>query len=111
MNNTTIQKLRSVTTLKDYLDTLQSNFKTKDCKPGRLIKYTLVHTILNKLDKKDYSVNDELKNKAMDAENIDIFINVIKNNFDTSIQFSERAKENLISDTKSLVIMTRLEEV
>lgn len=110
MKQQTKNKLSSVKTLGEYLNVLQSEFKCSECKPGRLIRNTLIRTILSKLNGSNVFVNENVRIKCLEAENMDKFINTIKSNFNVNVQFSEQAREKLESDTNALILLTGLKE-
>ena len=109
MRTTTSNKLKDVNNLNDYLNFLQSNYQTLICKPGALLKTMLIYTIVSKIGK-NAVITDTIKNKCLETNNIDEFINVIKANFDTTKEFSEQAKNGLESDTNKLTIIVGLQE-
>lgn len=110
MKTTTIKQIQSVNTLNDYLTVLQNNFNCEACKIGLLVRHTLINTLLNKLSGTNVIVNQAIKAKAVQAETVKQFIDIVKANFNTNNLFTESAKKNLVSDTETLLLLTRLKE-
>lgn len=110
MKQTTINKLKEVKTLEDYLNVLQQDFETKSCKPGRLIRHTLFNTIVSTLQLKNPILLHTLKCKALECDSLDHFIETIKKNFNVKQSITDKAKTNLAKNTQALIVLTRLQE-
>lgn len=110
MKQTTIKKLNEVKTLNDYLNFLQSEFKTAECKPGRFVKSTVIHLLITKLNGQNLIVTEAIKQKALEATSIEHFIKIVQDNFNTNQLFSLGALGNLVSDTNKLTALTGLKE-
>lgn len=110
MKQTTKSKIEKVETLNDYLEVLSNSFKCKECTPGKLIKDTLIRSILSKLSGSNVFVNENLRVKVLEAPNIEEFIKIIKTNFNTSVRFSPDALKKLVANTEALILLTSLKE-
>lgn len=98
-----------IQTLEDFLHALKKNFDVENCTPGRLAKNTLIRTILGYLPTNPL-VNEKVRIKAMNAENMAVFIQTIENNFNTQIILSETAKEKLKSNLNSIITLINLKQ-
>lgn len=110
MKQTTSNKIKDVKTLENFLNVLESEFKCSECTPGRLVKDTLIRTILSKLSGSNVFVNENVRIKCLEAKNIAEFIKIIKANFNINVQFTDKAIEKLESDLKALMLITGLKE-
>lgn len=110
MKQTTAIKISTANTLGEYLSALQECYNTKECKPGRFKKSTLIFALMSKLNGQNQFSITNVKNKALEAENIFEFIEIIKNNFNTGAVISENAKKTLIQDTEKLLAIIPMEE-
>lgn len=110
MKTTTIQKIEKVITLNDFLNVLESEFKTEECKPGRLTKGIVINLITSKLSGQNPILIQALKVKALEAENIKEFIKIIRKEYNGEQNFTETAKAELVLNTQRLVGLTFLKE-
>ena len=108
MKQATEIKIKNVKTLNEFLNVLNSEFKTVECKPSHFIKVTLIYTLISKLNGQSIVIPANVKAEATQAPNISEFINVIKLNFNCEQKFTNT--NNLISDTNKLLILTGLKE-
>ena len=110
MKATTNKEIENVNTLNDYLNVLQKNFNCEACKIGLLVRHTLINTILNKLSATNIILAQNVRVKVTQAATVHQFIEIVKANFNTQEQFTQAAKKNLVSDTETLLLLTRLKE-
>lgn len=110
MKTTTVQKIEKVVTLNDFLNILESDFKTEECKPGRLTKGIVINLITSKLSGQNPILINALKVKALEAENIKEFIKIIRREYNGDQNFTEAAKAQLVENTNRLVGLTFLKE-
>lgn len=110
MKQTTIKKIESVTTLNEYLDVLESEFKTEECKPGRLTKGIVINMLTAKLTAQNPILIQGLKVKALEADSIKSFIKTIRSNYNGEQNLSDLAKAQLVENTQRLMGLTRLQE-
>lgn len=101
-------KIENVKTLKEFLNVLQTEFKTEECKPSRFIKSTLIYTLISKLSAQNVIVTSAIKTRATETESIQEFINVVKANFNCEQQFTNT--KNLVKETEILLKLTGLKE-
>lgn len=111
MKTATANKLNEVKTLHNYLSFLQLNFDCEKCKPGRLVKFTLINNLLNQLTILNPIEKEKLKNICLEAESVKDFIFKLQNNFNTNSLLSEKSKENLLNNTEALLKLTGLKEI
>ena len=71
-----------IKTVNDYLNYLLEYFDTDNCRPGKIMKGTLIYTILGMIREQNPITVQTAKIKAMEANNITEFIVVIKTYFD-----------------------------
>lgn len=102
-------KIDKVTTLGQFLEVIKSEYKCTECKPGKLAKDILIRTILKQVNSNAF-VNENIRLKAMQSENIEQLIETIKGNFTTELQFSGTAQKNLAGNLESLCKLISLKE-
>lgn len=110
MKTTTIQKINNANTLNEYLDILESEFKTEECKPGRLTKGIIINMITSKLSAQNPILIQGLKVKALETDSIKEFIKVIRKEYNGEQIFTETAKAQLVENTQRLMGLSFLKE-
>lgn len=102
-------RIKEVKTLNDFLNVLQSEFKTAECKPGRFVKATVIHLLIDKLQGQNVIVTQAIKTRVLESESIEHFIKIVQAHFNCD-QLLTGSKEKLISDTEKLQALTGLKE-
>lgn len=102
-------KLKSVKTLNDLLNVLQSEYQTTECVISVFIRNLLVMNICAMLQNTNAIINEKLKQKVVLTNTVDEFINCIRDNYDCNRIINNT--ENIVSNTKALVTLTRLKEI
>ena len=107
----TRNKLKAVKTLNEYLNFLQNEFKSKDCKPGYLSKSTLCYFIADLCKNNGVKIPnfETIKNKAIDSNNIFDFIEIIKKELNADFNFSSNAKDELFIYTNKICLFINLQ--
>jgi hypothetical protein len=108
MRQTTIKAISECNTLKEYLSALQNNFQVENCKPGKLIKTTLIYSIVSKLDP-GYKISETTKNMAVNSQNMKEFIDLIDENFN-NVKFTDSVKNQLLHNTQMFCGLLNLKE-
>jgi hypothetical protein len=109
MKPKTIENLKKVKTLGDYFNFLQSNFDLKNCRPGKLIKSTIIYQLADFAKSQNIIITEATRRKAVEAENMEIFVNICRENFNTGTQFTPGA--DLIKRTEALIQLTKMKEI
>lgn len=104
-------KLKAVNTLNDYLNFLQTEFKSKECKPGYLSKSTLCYFIADLCKNNSVKIEnfETIKNKAIETNNIFDFIEIIKSEINVNFNFSDNAKNELFIYTNKICLFINLQ--
>lgn len=91
-------KIKNIESLNDFLNFLQNEYKSKECKPGTFIKSTLIYFIADLCKRNNVEITnfENLKNKCIETENIYDFIETIKTNLKQNFDFSYEARKELL---------------
>jgi len=108
MKTETKIKLEQVKNLGEYLEVLKTSFNCVECKPGNFVKATLIFTLMKKLNITDASIINKVKNMVLQSKNISEFTEILKNNFDCNLPFSN--SKNIVADTQMLLSLLTLRE-
>lgn len=108
MKTETKTAIESCKNMGEYLTALNNNFLLEDCKPGKLAKDILVNTLSSKFQ--NVSIKPEVRTQAVNSANMLEFLNVVKNNFDTTVPLSINAKQKLVPNTQLICTLVRLKE-
>lgn len=110
MKAETIQALQQVKTVKEYLTALQTLFDCSECKPGKLVKSTLVYNLTKDITEVSPVLLEKLKNEALETVNLFDFAEVVKNCPFLPTELNERGRAKVISTTEIILKLTNLKE-
>jgi hypothetical protein len=110
MKAETENKILNCNSISEYLKVLQAEFKTKDCKPGKLAKATLIYNLHSKVKNAGLTVNDEFRSQVLNSEHLDEFINIVLNHYKLFDTLGTQGKQELINSTKQIMALTGLKE-
>lgn len=92
----------------EYLTVLENNYLLAECKPGKFSKNILIQSLSSKLQ--NIIIDNYVREKAVNSNNMLEFLDVVRKNFNTDIEFTKDAKSKLMLNTGFIINLVMLKE-
>jgi hypothetical protein len=103
-------KILACNNLKEYLQTLQSEFDVLNCTPSGFIKQTIIYQLNNKLTHERVKLAANVNPALLASKNLNEFIEVLLKNYSLENPLQEKTKTDLLKTTGQICALTNLKE-